>query len=288
MGMGNAMMSRAKRPVVNMTMGILTGGANAVASLRKGFSIRTPLKNTVRVSFVKCGAIAIGTDDRPVDIALGRSSRRLSRIMMMNCNSRGGIGMANSIDVISSGMVRSHPMRGMSRTLRNIIPKLGVSMNGDNNTLSDDLDVGVHNTNAVNRNSDKDPLMLVSNVRNSVGAIGPGSVRGVSMLGSTTSSSVCNTHTSFNMVVVAAGDNGSNGAHIGCSNGMHFSSTVRVPRVISSCAFTRCFGHTGAGSKKNLMFSRTTLRHVGGCRAKGCASPGAPRCCKTGTNGSKG
>lgn len=266
------MMSRANRPLVNISMGMGSTPGKAVAGLSNGFSVSMTGNTALRVSCIKCGAIVMGTRSAPVRVILGRSDRVVSRMIMINCNSRGGIGIANTMNVIGSRMLRTHPMRGMSRTLRNIMPNLGLSIGGNNNSLSDRVDVGVHNANAVNSNSKSSPLMLVSNVRNDLGAMGPGSVRSMSMLGSTTSTSVCNTHTTFNIILMGAGDKRSKGPEIACSNGIHFSSTAGVPRVLSSCAFTRCFGHTTTGSGNNAIFDGRRLRHVGTCRSNALGS----------------
>lgn len=169
-------------------------------------------------------------------MAVRRSDGALGRIIIINFNARGGMGLANTISAISSGALNTHPIGSMISTLRNTMTNVGFSAPDDNNALGSAGSFGVHNANAVNTNSSMSPLILVSNVRNSVGTLGPRSVRGVSMLGSTSTSSVCNSHTTNNMVLVAAGDNGGNGASVGCGGSFHFSSPLGVPRVVSSCA----------------------------------------------------
>lgn len=260
-GMGNIIGSTVK-PIVNTDMirGKGTAG-KAVASVSNGFSLGIPSSTALAVDFVNCGAMRLPiTKGASFAIALGRSDRVLSRIMIMNFNARGGIGLANSIKLTATGRVRTHPMTGTARTLRNLMPNLRVAAGA--NRLSGGVSVGVHNGNAVNSNSDKDPLVLVSNVRNSVGAIGPRSVRGVSMLGSTTTSSVCKSHTPFNIVLIAAGGNGSNGPAVGCGGDFHFGDPIGLPRVVSSCAFTGCFGRTTHGNRSGTRFSSAIVRRV--------------------------
>lgn len=67
-----------------------------------------------------------------------------------------------------------------------------------------------------------------------LGSIVPDRIRSISMLGSTTSTTVCNSQTTGNIVLVAAGGNGRKGLAFGCSNGMNFRFTAEMPRSMAS------------------------------------------------------
>lgn len=191
--------------------------------------------------------------------------------MIITFKARGGIGIANTMSAIKTGRVTTHPIDSAIRTLRKIIPNVGVSADDSNNSLGNGGRFGVHNAKAVNGNSSMSPLILVSKVRKSVGTVGPRSVRGVSILGSTTTSSVCNSHTPKNIVLVAAGGNGSKGPSVGCGGGFQFGSPLGVPRVTSSCDFTLTVGSRLAGKKRSPVCDRGGLRRVLSCRRNGSA-----------------
>lgn len=136
--------------------------------------------------------------------------------MIINCNMRGGMGLANTMKVTSDRVLRSHPVKGVTRNLRKTVPGLGVSFtdNGPGTTAA----FGMHNTASLGK---KRTLLLISKIRaSSLSLLGPRSVRDMSMLGSTTSTSVCNTHTTFNIMLVAAGGKGGRrGIRVGCGGG---------------------------------------------------------------------
>lgn len=209
------------RPVVNTDMIIGNAAGKAIASLSKGFAVRTSGDDILVISFVKCAPrrFAVGNGRAFCRVSLTRSARALSRIIMMNFNARGGIGLAKTITAISGGALRSHPIASISRTLRKIVPKLGVSVGSGNKQLSCGPAVGVHKAKGLGAKSDTSPLILVSKTRKSVGSLGPRSVTGVSILGSTTTSTVCNSHTPFNMVLIAAGSKRTKGTAVRCSGG---------------------------------------------------------------------
>lgn len=211
---GNGIVSSANRPMVNTSMMRRNAAGNAIASVGNGFALGLDAPGTgVRVSFVNCGARMLTTRSNGlVTMGLISSARLLSRIIMMNCNSRGGIGVANTITAVSSGALTSEPVSGVSRNLRNLTPNM--AMAGTNNRPNRSANgVLVHNLNSFGTSS---PVILVSNMRNSVGIISPGSVRDVSMLGSTSSTTVCNSGTTGNMVLVAAGHKRDNGPGLAC------------------------------------------------------------------------
>lgn len=237
-GVANALASTINRPVVNTA--ILRGkgpSGNAVASVGNGFSLSIRPGTIVDVSCVKCVARGVGVAGRAsLGIIVVSSARTLRRMIMMNCNSRGGTGLAKTMSSIGvSRMLNSHPVLGTSSTLRKTIPKL--FMSGKNGTPKADGSFRVHKTCSINiggsSNSCKGavgPLMLVSGIRNSLSVMGPRSVRSVDMLGSTTSTTVCNTHTTNNMVIIAAGHPGNTtGFSLGCGGGFTFKATIGLP-----------------------------------------------------------
>lgn len=208
-----------RRPMVKTDILVRKASGNAVASLSNGFVLSgIPSGKGLIISCVNCTARALpvgkGAD---FDVILTRSARALSRIIIMNCNIRGGIGLAKSITSIGKSTLRRHPMISTARDLRNLIPNL--SMDGKKSkhpNTANSLDL--HNRNGLSKGST--PCMLMSNIRVSLSSMGPGSVRGVSMLGSTTTYTVCKTHTTCNIVLIAAGRNRRKGVHTDCRNAL--------------------------------------------------------------------
>lgn len=238
----NAIASAQNRALVNMGMAMLKAAANIVAGVSKGCSLGIPTNGSLGFSCINCVTRAMGMNSGSiVSVMLRRGDGTLSRIIMINCTIRGGIGLSNSMTAISAGTVRSHPMLGVKRTLRNTITGLGMSINS--NRTSSSPSCGVHNAASLGKNS---PLIIVSNIISAdsrLGHVGPISVTGVSMLGSTTSSTVCNSHTTFNIVLIAAGSNDGRGLAIGCGGGFMLHAGAHVPRVVASpCLITAAQG----------------------------------------------
>lgn len=207
-----------RNPVVNTDMmrGNGTKG-NAIASLSNGFSLGIGPNTAVIVACVNCrGRRVIMNGRSGFGIAVGASSGALRRIIIMNCNIRGGGLIANSAVRIGNSSVRGVGAARILNTLRDRAPNIGVRTTS--NRPNSNFGVSVHNTNAGNGAT---PLCVVSNMTNSVGGLGPTSVRHVSMLGSTTSYTVCNSTTTGNIVLMAAGRNGRNGVRMSCSTGMN-------------------------------------------------------------------
>lgn len=233
--------SGRNRPLVNIAIVRINASGKAMASLSKGFSLDLGGPgNGVAVACVNFGPRALATTDG-VRVAVGSRSGRLGRIMIMNCNARGGIGLANSMSSMSDGTLRDHPVRGMRDKLRNVVPNIAVDNAGNTPNVSSN-DVGMHNIKALGSSS---PCVLVSNMRsNAVDDLSPGSVRDVSMLGSTTSTTVCNSGTTGNIVLVAAGHNGDNGPRISCGNCIDVRGPADLISHLSSCRCTRVLGST--------------------------------------------
>lgn len=228
----NGICSMSNRPVVKTDMIVRNAARKAVASVSNTFRLGTRPSRALIIDFLKCGSIVLPVKGGGgFGIALRRSSGGLSRIIIIKCTARGGIGLANSITSISSGSVRSVPMTGATALLRNHLPNLMLAR-GNTRTNGSGPRVEVHNVNAFNGGG---PVMLVSNIRNDlsrVSRVPSTSVSGVSMLGSTTSTTVCNMHTTGNIVLVAAGQKRtSDEIGMSCSK----DCALRAPNVIPSC-----------------------------------------------------
>lgn len=126
---GNGVISSCKRPIVNTGIGIGNAAGNAVASVSKGFALGGMSNNALIVSFVNCGALRISMGKAGLTgVVVRRSARILSRIIIMNCNARGGRSLANSMAIISRGLFGSgNAIPGPLSTVRNRIPNLHVA-----------------------------------------------------------------------------------------------------------------------------------------------------------------
>lgn len=210
--LGNGMMSRGNRTIVNTDVRMGNAATKIVASVGNGCRLAgIPVGTRVTVSCVNCRAVVLGTGSGGLTlIALQRSARLLSRIMMMKCNAVGGGSLLNTASVIDNSRLTAGSDVSMNNTLRNGVSNVGVL--DDSNFPNTRASVDVHNIKAFNGNS-TDPLMIVSKVPMSRNfrALGPSSVRDMGILGSTSSTTVCNSHTTGNIVLVAAGGNTRNG-----------------------------------------------------------------------------
>lgn len=195
--------SRSNDPIVNTSVGIMKAGANAIASVSNGFALDTPTNTGLRVACVNVRDGSMGTNGG-VGVILSTSSRTLSRIVIITCNARGGDTFANSTTVMNSRRVNGIRMAGTMSTLGNGTTNIRVCAN-DNRPNSAPA-VHVHNFGSVGTKGS--PLVILSNspCNNSLGSVGPTSMRDVAMLGSTSSATLCNTHNNGNIVLVAAGD----------------------------------------------------------------------------------
>lgn len=197
--MGNVIVSTGNRTMVNTGMGRPKDAANAVASVGNRFSLDINPGTALRVSFVNCAARGMGMNTSgAIGMVLRRSAGMLSRIIVANFNvTRGGTALANTISTVGSASVRHSTTSATSKTLINGVTNLGAHVRSNHPNTSATL--RVHGVNA--------PLFIVSNIRSSrkrFGGVSFGSVRGVSVLGST-STTVCNVHTTGNMMIMAAG-----------------------------------------------------------------------------------
>lgn len=224
---GKRIGSSANRPMVNTGIIIGSGSSvNAVASLGKGFILDIPRGSALMVSFVNCGPIRVGTTP-DIAMALRRSTIVLRRTIIVNCNAIGGGSMANSIVTVSTSGVMGNVTASTSSLLINGTTNIDIV--ASNKTPKTKTAVHIHKNSSVS--TDGSPLVIVSkipisgarvgNVNGPLSAIRPGSVRAFAVLGSTSTATVCNSHTSGNIVVVAAG--GKRSKHIGMSCDNAFS-----------------------------------------------------------------
>lgn len=252
--------SRANRPIVNTDIIIRKAAGNAVASFSKEFTLRIPSNGGIIVSFIKCIPRAVTPGRKgSFEIILGRSSGVLSRIIMINCNARGTGSIAKSVKIVAPSRVSSLPISGLNTTLTKRVPNLDVDNNSDHPNRK--TAVSVHRSfSCSGSNNDAGPVIVVSSIvrvstgdnlpaLRAFGTLSPSRVRDVSILHST-DTTVCNSHTSRNTVVMGAGQNGSKTPGVGCSNGFKFGSTIKRPGALgkTTCKhFTGSFGLTGGG-----------------------------------------
>lgn len=233
------MASTANRAMVNTDMLRGNAAGKIVASVSNGFSLGISPGTAVVVSCINCTTRRVPLGNQgDLGMVLGRSARVLSRIIIVNCNAVGGDSVANTVSSMSARRLAGHTAAGPTRTLRNGVTNMGVV--GSNNGTNTNMSMGVHNMGSFN---DGRPLCVVSNFPNSVSGIGPRSVRDVRMLGSNTTTTVCNSITTGNMIVVAAGGNGGNRARVSFGACLDVAAITGGLRVIGT---RRCGDGVGA------------------------------------------
>lgn len=211
-------------PLVNTTIIMMKAASNIVASFSNGCAVGTTSNRSLGFSCMNCRRRAIGISNHDI-VGIGLSRNRLlSRIIIVNCNAIGGDRLANTITSISNGRLRTGITHDTSTTLRKEITNIAISTTG--NRPKRNLGVGIHNVDSLDT---ADPLCIVSNICNSVGVISPTSVRSVRILGSTSTTTVCNSHTTGNIMLIAAGNN-----HLRASTHMAISTCANI-RVITGC-----------------------------------------------------
>ncbi len=233
--------TKDKRPIVNTAIVIGKAAGNIITSVSNSCSVATGTKSILRYLYVKCTTrrTAMRTKKNGVSFLLSVSSRVLRRAIIINCNALGGSRLINSIRGISKRILRSETGTSLAHSLRNRIPNLGVVRASNGPARKNRMCVQKKTADCITRKKKgagatcsvkrrNTTLMLVSNIRNRLSDIGPSSIRDVSMLGSTSSSIICNTHTTCNMVLIAAGGDGSRGVSMGCGNSISFGREAMV------------------------------------------------------------
>lgn len=263
---GNRIISRGNRPVVNTGIVIRNAAGNVVASLSNGFSLRYPMNSALGADCVNCLTQAIGMAKGvgTLGVALGRSARALSRMIIINCNAVGGSSLANSITSIGTRRVVGQGPIGLKRNLRKTTTNMSIVHSS--NSPRKNFSVHVHNITAIGNSTS--PLCMISNIRMkaSVSFLGPGSMRSVRVLGSTSTATVCNAHNTGNIVVVAAGGNNGKGTGIGFSTGCTLRFGSGGVSITSTNLFTDTMHSTIGGSNvtvAGLTCNRSCVNELG-------------------------
>ncbi len=201
----NVMLSPSSRPLVKTVILLSGDRVCALASTSNTFIVVISKESpSLAMDYLKVGSTGVGPGGRSfVVMEVARSFRLLSRIIIAKCRGVGGTGAADSFRAIATGRV-SHRcsgsvMNGLRKGMSNLI-NCGGNLGKRNRSA-----LAVHNVDSFR--TEAGPLVIISKlpVRNSVRAIGPCGVRSVSILGSTSTTDVCNTETSGNIVMVDAG-----------------------------------------------------------------------------------
>lgn len=261
-------------------MGLTGTAANMVASVSKFCVVAIPSgRSRLRFHFVKCRPEGVGINGRAaVGISLRRTASDLRRMIIITCNTRGGIAVAKSMTSIGVKDLGA-PITGLDGTLRNGITNV-VSMRSDNRPKCSGSAFAVHKVNAFAKGAS--PLMVMSNIRhssigsackNTCGGVSPRSVIDVSLLGSTSTATMCNTGNTGNIVVVAAGHKSMNGPGVSVGTRANFAGFAGIPRVLDNISCVVLCGRDHQGSKLDRMCSH---RRVLGARDKlsPCLCPG--------------
>lgn len=258
MAMGKIIASRGNSPVVNT--GMLRGNAagNYVASVRNGFALGMPDGTALTVACVNCRprGVRIGKQ-RDFGIGLRRRTVTLRRMIMATVNVGGGrTSLACSARRINNSRLAHTGSPGVVGTLTNGATNMRVA--GDSSKLNNSTGISVHNDHSVDKGGR--PLCIVSNMpvlgddgrrtsatvnnatstnghsnNSNVSGLGPSSVRDVDVLGKTSTTTLCNSRTTGNIVLVAAGGNGTNVRGVAFSSGLAMSRTVYLPRFRGGC-----------------------------------------------------
>lgn len=230
----NMIGSIANRPVVKTGMIRGKAAGNSVASVSNGFSfsVSGPII-ALSISCVKCRPRSCTCGKRKdIVVVLGRSLRGLSRIIIINCNITGGQSLANSITSIGKRGLRRATSFDTTRTLRKETTNIAVlsADTGPNRSIR----IHIHNGHSLGTAGS--PLCIISNVPViiTLDRLDPSSVRSIRILGSTSTATVCKSHNTGNIVLMAAGGKGRNGIRISCGNCMNMRRTTHGVRVFSN------------------------------------------------------
>lgn len=131
---GNGLISNANRPLVNTAMGMGKGpNINTIASLSNGFDVDIPSRGSVLMFAcmnVGAGRMGVNAGER-FGLAL-RSSGTVNRIMIINCNRRGGTSIINSVARAANRILRhTTNIDSINSTLANGLPKMIAVRNGN-------------------------------------------------------------------------------------------------------------------------------------------------------------
>lgn len=224
----------AKRPVVKTGIIIGKAAGKMVASFSNGCALSTPINSVLIVSCVNCRSVRIGTITNIRRVQLNRSARTLRRMIMIKCNMRGGTAIAKSMSAMGNDSLGAANAAGVAGAFTNGLPNI-ITAGHSNRPNGSCSSVLVHNGNSLGSGS---PLVIVSKItgHNNLRQLGPDSVRSIGILGST-STTVCNTRTTGNMVLIAAGQNASSGPAVACGNSFALSNGAHAPSLVGTCRY---------------------------------------------------
>lgn len=239
--------SSSGRPLVKTAISMgKTPNQKIIASVSNHCSLRIRTSSGfLIISCIKVGAIRIGIPGGNIlGIVLHPRSLDLSRMIIAKCKGFSGSSFAKSTGALQTSVLGGIPMLSIRRGLRNVAAKIGVA--STSNRPKTGRDVHVHNVNSFGTSGR--PLFIVSNMpiasndvktnantsttcvggtgAGIVDALGPTSVRGVAIVGSTTTTSLCNSHTTGKIVLVAAGGKTMKHAGIALDTDKNFSGTT--------------------------------------------------------------
>lgn len=233
--------SMVKRPLVNT--GIIRGNEDAgkiVASFGKGFALRISRSTSLIIDCVKCLTRSVPAGKgKSFRVVLGRSAGALSRIIIAKCKSFGGTACAKSTSILAARGLRTLPIISIKRVVRSGVPNVDIITNASSRP---NTGAALQMQKITSVGTSARPLCMLSKMPvpscsldgfadvsrtkkvKFVRALGPTSVRDVAILGSTTSTSLCNTGNTGKIILVAAGGKGRNGLHIGVTTGCKVAS----------------------------------------------------------------
>lgn len=264
-GIGNAVGAPGKRPIVKTAVVRGKAAGNAVASIGNGFMLGVVGGvNRLRTTYMKFGGIIFGPRGRVIDLVVRRSAGILKRIIIatLNVAHRTGSLKCSMRGLKNSKIIRTR-RSGFIGTLDGHVTNIRVA--GSSNNVKTSSDVRVHNRGFINKcGCGGSPLFIMSNIpvdgggrrsaqdfakhrscggpgfasnrtrmscKGTTKRVGRRSVRDISVLGNPGTSTLCNTHTTGKIVLVAAGDKGKRGKlKIACDSAISFRATLQLPR----------------------------------------------------------
>lgn len=220
-GVEKAIASADGRALPNMSVAVGNARAKAMDSTGNGCDVETREKGILRFAFINVMGRSIAMKGRGiVGVRVTTSTVGLSRMITVKCNVTGGDSLANTITSVGSRGLAGSGMKAIAATLRKLTTNIRIAANsmGPNKSTS----IIVHKMNSLQTNDR--PLCVISNVpmRKNLRSLSSNSVRSVRVLGSTSSTSVCNSENSGNMMLIAAGGNADKGT--GVSLGTSFNA----------------------------------------------------------------
>lgn len=251
-GLSKVIGSSGKSPLVKIGVSFGNDPAKAIANLSKQFSVLTTGKGVVRFSCMNCAARCVAINSTSsLAIMLRRSTGTLSRMIIATLNvghTRGTLDC--DIRRMGSSTVGSIGSTGFIGKLAKGITNMSVGQ--DSSNVNKTAHIIVHKTGSVMKGGGI--LCIISNVpvngpsgnrvggscdapkkNRNVSSFGPRSVRDLSVLANPTTTTLCNSSTTGNIVLVGAGGKRRNGLGVSVSGGARFVAPCMVPRFRGQC-----------------------------------------------------